>query len=93
MILCDLKFGTTTFGDYAHGMIVNMLKGRYPQATFIFRRTGVDVEVDEEWIDTVGFRYAEIKPLTSSGQYRFNRQILNWNLSATVQPRHPARGI
>ena len=83
----DLKFGTTKFGDYAHEMIENVLKGRYPQANFIFRRTGVDVEVTEQkWIDTIGFRYAEIKLLTASGKSKLNQQILNWDLSAPVQP-------
>jgi hypothetical protein len=83
----DLKFGTTKFGDYAHKMIVRMLRDRYPQANFIFRRIGVDVEVTEpKWIDTIGFRYADIKPLTASGKSKLSQQILNWNLSSPVQP-------
>jgi hypothetical protein len=56
-------------------MIENMLRDRYPQANFIFRRIGVDVEVTEpKWIDTIGFRYAEIKPLTASGKSKLGRQ-------------------
>ncbi len=87
-----LKFGTKTFGDYAHGAIETLLRQRHPpKVNFIFRarpgQTWVDVEVaDEQSINAAGFRYAEIKPLTNSGRARFNRQVLDWDLSVPVQP-------
>jgi hypothetical protein len=86
----DLKFGTTKFGDYAHEAIVKLLQRLYPDANFIFRvgrgQIGPDVEVEQEWINAVRFRYGEIKPLTASGQSRFNQQVLNWELSEPVKP-------
>ncbi|MGA8650775.1 MAG: hypothetical protein ACLP19_11520 [Xanthobacteraceae bacterium] len=55
------------------------------QAIAPYRRTGVDVEIEQESIEAVGFRYAEIKPLSASGQSKFNQQVLNWELSEPVQ--------
>lgn len=87
-----LKFGTAKFGDYAHKAIEQMLRKRYPDVNFIFRtrpgQTWVDVEVagERSSIEAVGFRYAEVKPLTTAGRARFNRQVLNWDLSEPVQP-------
>jgi hypothetical protein len=83
-------FGTTKFGNYAHGAVVKLLKESYSEAKFIFRagpgQAGVDVQVEQESIEAVGFRFAEIKPLTASGKSSFNRQVLNWDLPAPVQP-------
>jgi len=87
-----MKFGTTRFGNYAHYAIEQLLRQRYPDVNFIFRtrpgQTWLDVEVTGERssIDAVGFGYAEIKPLTAAGKARFNRQVLNWDLSEPVQP-------
>lgn len=86
-----LTFGTTTFGNYAHVETANLLQSLYPEVNFAFRvlpgQTGVDVEVlGQESIDAVGFQYGEIKPLTASGEVRFNQQILRWDLPAPVQP-------
>jgi hypothetical protein len=83
--------GTTTFGNYAHKEIAELLQQNYSEANFIFRirpgQIGPDVElVEQEAIDSVGFRYGEIKPLTDSGKSSFNRQVLNWDLSDPVQP-------
>jgi hypothetical protein len=83
--------GTTTFGNYAHEEIAKLLQRIYSETKFIFRikpgQIGPDVELaEQETIDTLGFRYAEIKPLTASGRSRFNRQIINWELSDPVQP-------
>jgi len=86
----DIKFGTTTFGDYAYGAIADFLRDLYTEAKFVFRvgrgQTGVDVEVEQRWIDAVGFRYGEIKPLTASGRSSFNRRVQNWELAEPVQP-------
>jgi hypothetical protein len=87
----DLPPRTTTFGDYAHDEIAKFLQGRYPKVEFVLRvgrgQQEVDVEViGQRSINTVGFRYAEIKPLTDSGRARFYRQVFNWDLSEPVQP-------
>ena len=87
----DLLSRPTEFGIYAHGEIAKELAKIYDGVPFIFRvargQTGVDVEVlEQEWIDAVGFRYAEIKPLSASGEARFNRNVFDWNLPAPVQP-------
>jgi hypothetical protein len=81
---------TTTFGDYAHDEIVKFLQKLYPKVEFVFRvgrgQQEVDVEViGKRSINAVGFRYAEIKPLTDSGRARFYRQVFNWDLSEPVQ--------
>jgi hypothetical protein len=77
-----LKFGTTSFGDYAHSAIGDLLQELYPEAKFILRvrraQTDVGVQVEQESINTVGFCYGEIKPLSASGKSRFNRQVLDW---------------
>jgi hypothetical protein len=86
----DIEFGTTRFGNYAHDAIEKLPRQRYPGANFVFRtrpgQTGVDVEVEQKWIDVVRFRFVEIKPMTASGRTRFNRQVLNWDLPEPVQP-------
>lgn len=47
---------------------------------------GVDIEVPEGAVSRVGFRYAEIKPMSSSGLSRFKTQVTNiWNLEGQVQ--------
>jgi len=85
-----LNFGTTTFGNYAHLAIADLLQSQYPDADFAFSvrpgQIGVDVEVlGQSSINQVGFQYGEIKPLTSSGEASFNRQVQNWALPAPVQ--------
>jgi RHS repeat-associated protein len=85
-----LNFGTTTFGNYAHLAVADLLQAQYPDANFAFSvrrgQTGVDVEVlGQSSISAVGFQYGEIKPLTPSGEASFNRQVQNWGLSAPVQ--------
>lgn len=85
-----LKFGTTTFGNYAHQATADLLQGLYPGAEFIFRirpgQVGVDITVvGEEAIKAVGFRFGEIKPLTASGESSFIRQVESWNLPARVE--------
>jgi hypothetical protein len=84
----DLTFGTTSFGNYAHEQIANLLKGLYPDVTFDFRvlpgQRGIDVTVLED-AGKVGYQYAEIKPLTPSGESSFNRQLQRWGVGP-VQP-------
>lgn len=84
-----LRFGTTTFGNYAHEAVANVLRGLYPEANFVMRvlpgQTGVDVEVASESVADVGFKYGEIKPLTASGEAALLRQVARWALSTPVQ--------
>ncbi|HEX4086041.1 MAG TPA: hypothetical protein VHY22_14090 [Chthoniobacteraceae bacterium] len=73
------------------------MQAKYPDVPLTLRlekgQTGVDVTVDnEEDVPLVGFKYAEIKPNTESGQRKFNNQVQRWKDSgripedATVQP-------
>lgn len=70
----------------------------YRGVEFEFRvkpgQKGVDVTVPDEFLGRVGFKYAEIKPLTTSGQARFGQQIRGWKLDPqTVRPiTYDARG-
>jgi hypothetical protein len=86
----DMEFGTTRFGNYAHEAIEKLLRQRYPDAKFIFRtrpgQIGVDVTVEQKWVDIVRFHFAEIKPMTASGRASFNRQVFIWDLPEPVQP-------
>jgi hypothetical protein len=89
----DLTFGTASFGNKAHEATAALLEKLYPEVAqeggFTIRvlpgQTGVDVTVGEDFVDQVGFQYAEIKPLSASGERRFNQQVLNWNLPENVQ--------
>jgi len=84
-----LTFGTTTFGNYAHTATVELLQELYPNVPFEFRalpgQTGPDVTVPERLVGEVGYRFGEIKPLTSSGEATFNGQVQRWGLGP-VQP-------
>jgi hypothetical protein len=84
-----LKFGTTDFGNYAHQAVTDVLQELHPNVPFEFRvlpgQRGVDVTVPREFADVVGYLYGEIKPLTSSGEATFNRQVQRWGLDS-VQP-------
>jgi hypothetical protein len=86
----NLTFGTTSFGNFAHGATADLLQKLYPDVNFELRvlpgQTGADVTVPEKFINDVGFQFGEIKPLTTSGEGSFDRQVLNWNLPAPVQP-------
>jgi len=81
----NLQFGTATFGNYAHEEIAKQLEDMFPDVLFEFNirpgETGVDVIVPEEAASRVGFEYAEIKPLTPSGEASFMRQSENWRFS------------
>src|SRR5262249_8653138 len=61
----NLTYGTTLFGDHAHGEIAELLQKLYPDAKFIFRvrpgQTGMDVEVHEDSVSEVGHKFLEIK--------------------------------
>jgi hypothetical protein len=58
------------------------LKNLFPDVAFRFQigpgARGVDVIVPPRNVSQVGFPYAEIKPLSASGQRTLARQIQNW---------------
>jgi hypothetical protein len=69
------------FRKLAHG-------NQAPDAELILNRSplrGVDIKVPPGAVERLGFRFAEIKPLSNPGYYRFNRQIARWKLSDPVQ--------
>jgi hypothetical protein len=81
--------GTTLFGDYVHEEIVQLIRAAAPSIEFIANTApgvnGVDIEVPSRYISQVGFRFAEIKPLTKSGISKFNAQVARWKLPGLVQ--------
>lgn len=85
----DLTYGTTLFGSYAHQEIADLLDEMYPDIKFIFRvrpgQRGVDVEVPNDFIPSVGHKFLEIKPLSPSGERSFYEQLERWGLGP-IQP-------
>lgn len=75
-------FGSGNFGNEMHRRIVAWLKRKYPNVTFHFDvtpgTTGIDVKVLNQGERQTGFKFAEIKPRTSSGFNSFTRQVQNW---------------
>lgn len=92
----NLTFGTTPFGSYAHQQIPDLLRSLYPDATFVFRvlpgQQGIDVTVIKDPGSQVGYLFGEIKPLTSSGEAAFNRQLLQWGVGPVQSITYDAAG-
>ncbi len=81
--------GTTLFGDYVHEEIVELIEDAATDVEFTDNTApgmkGVDIEVPTVSIAEVGFRYAEIKPLTKYGIRSFAAQVARWKLPGPVQ--------
>jgi hypothetical protein len=83
--------GTKGFGDYAHDRVGTLLQEAAGRDIKLTLNTapyarGVDIKVPGDFIDNIGFEYAEIKPLSRTGRSRFNNQVLNiWDLEGRVQ--------
>ena len=80
----DAKFGTTVFGNKMHEAIGNWLTDKYPKTVFTLRlkpgQKGVDIEyMDGPKPDFMRGKFADVKPLSPSGQRSFNTQVNNWN--------------
>lgn len=92
----NLTYGTTLYGSYAHGQIGDLLKELYPGVKFILRvrlgQRGIDVEVPNESVGEVGYRFGEIKPRTSSGEAAFNRQLQEWGVGPVQSITYDAAG-
>jgi len=92
----SLTFGTTLFGNYAHQETAGLLRGLYPDVRFRFNvlpgQRGIDVEVPEKSVGEVGYRFGEIKPLTSSGESTFNRQLQEWGVGPVQAITYDAAG-
>jgi hypothetical protein len=60
------------------------LQRQHPSVPFEFRvnpgQRGIDVTVPTDYVGRVGFEFAEIKPLSVSGERTMLRQIDNWGL-------------
>ena len=87
------KFGSGDFGNEMHAKIAEGLKAKYPNVSFVPRvepgQTGVDITVPDKDVPDVGFKYAEIKPNSASGQKTFGTQVQRWKDSGQV----PQNGI
>jgi hypothetical protein len=88
-----LVFGTTSYGNYMHAAIADWFAENYPDRDFDFRvrpgQTGIDIEYLRG--PDPGFKYAEIKPNTPSGQASYQYQLGNWQakgkyLDGKIQP-------
>lgn len=92
----SLTFGTTAFGNYAHQETANLLQELYPNATFELRvlpgQRGIDVTVLYDPGNRVGYQFAEIKPLTLSGEAAFNRQLQRWGVGPIQSITYDAAG-
>jgi len=91
-----LTYGTTLFGNYAHEQIANLLKRLYPEVDFYFRvlpyQRGIDVKVLNDPAAEVGYQFAEIKPLTRSGESTFNQQLQRWGVGPVQAITYDAAG-
>jgi len=92
----NLTYGTTLYGIYAHGKIGDLLGELYPGVEFILRvrrgQRGIDVEVPDDSVGRVGYKFGEIKPLTSSGEAAFNRQLQEWGVGPVQAITYDAAG-
>jgi hypothetical protein len=91
-----LTYGTTLFGNYAHAKIADLLRALYPDVAFELRvlpgQRGIDVTVSDDFVGRVGYRFGEIKPLTSSGEASFNRQLQEWGVGPVQAITYDAAG-
>lgn len=82
--------GTTTYGDLVGKQIGDLVQSRLPDIPMILRTSpgmkGVDIELAERYVDALGARYLEIKPLTDSGFRTFRVQTVRWKLTEPVLP-------
>jgi len=85
----DAVPGTTTFGDYAHQQIGDLIQGAAPNADLTLNTApgmkGVDLIVGPGDVSRIGFQFGEIKPLSPYGIRSYNSQVLKWNLPGPVQ--------
>ena len=92
----NLTHGTTLYGSYAHGQIGDLLEELYPGVKFILRvrpgQRGIDVQVPDESVGEVGYKFGEIKPRTFSGEAAFNRQLQQWGAGPVQSITYDAAG-
>lgn len=86
----NLVPGTKDFGNYVHDRIGNLFQGMVTNTKLTLNMgpgaNGPDIIVPDDAISRLGFKYAEIKPLSTSSISRFNNQVLNvWDLEGQVQ--------
>jgi hypothetical protein len=84
----DALPGTAPYGNDVERQIGDLFQEAVPDVRLVLNRAplnGVDIAVPAERADSVGFRFAEIKPLSNAGYYRFKAQVRRWNLAEPVQ--------
>jgi len=88
VIPTDAVPGTTTYGNLVGKQIGDLVQAQLPDIDMILRTSpgvkGVDIEVPFDKSSSVGFQFAEIKPLTNYGFRSFNRQVARWKLPGPV---------
>jgi hypothetical protein len=88
IIPTDAPPGTAPHGLNVEKQIGDLFQQSAKDVAFTFNRTplkGVDIGVPASKSGLVGFRFAEIKPLSNAGFSRFKRQVARWNLPAPVE--------
>ena len=76
------------YGNLAHQQIGDLIQDMFPDVVMILRTapgdTDVDIEIPVDEVSRVGFRYAEIKPVSDYGFRSYNEQVARWNLPEPV---------
>ena|ERR1700733_8694168 len=80
--------GTAIFNCQASAQIVDLVRKSAPRVAMIVRNSsgtnGIDIECRAEDASTVGFQFANIKPMTEYGYRSFSAQVARRKLPTSV---------
>jgi hypothetical protein len=78
----------TDYGNLVHKQIGDLIQDMYPDVKMILRTSpgmkGIDIEIMPDEASRVGFRYAEIKPVSDYGFRSYTGQVARWKLPEPV---------
>jgi len=84
------KFGGGNFGNAIHEGWADMLRKANPETEFIFRVRPGQTGVDAQWVSGPNpfapYKFADLKPMTESGQSSFFSQVRGWRMTRKVRP-------
>lgn len=79
---------TTTYGNLLHEQIGTLVQDMFPNVKMILRTAPSnidwDIEIPADEASRVGFRYAEIKPVSEYGFRTYTWQVARWKLPEPV---------
>ncbi len=87
------------FGNATHELIADWLRQQYKGVNVEFKfqvkpnQRGVDVTVLKDGWRQTGFKFAEIKPRSTSGQSAMTRQVRNWVKGGKVNSWNKVKAI